>query len=105
MRIAPLALAAAVLFGGPALANAADRGESTTSAPAGAREVYICDASGETLRSWVLEHGGMSFVSAEDVARAVANKETWATPRCITAAELQRFEKSHQAVKVVRISD
>lgn len=104
MRIALIAVAVA-LCGGAALADTAARTESATAAPTAARQVYVCDSSGETRRSWVLEHGGMTFVSAEELARAEANKETWSTPRCITAAELQRFEKSNQTVKVVRISD
>jgi hypothetical protein len=54
--------------------------------------VFVCDRSEESRRSFQREHGQADFVTAEELARAQAAGESWASPRCITAAELQRYE-------------
>ena len=97
---------AAALF---AIAGAASAGQpaSTSSAQSQAREggrvVFVCDRTAESRRSFERDHGApMQFVSAEELARAQAAKETWSTPRCITAAELQRYEAAAQSGRVMR---
>lgn len=101
MRIALLAAAVALSAGGAALADQTARAPTTEAQP---RVVYVCDTSAATRRSWVLEHGSIAFVTAEDLRRAEATKETWTAPRCITAGELNRYRRSEPA-KLVRASN
>ena len=58
-----------------------------------ARQVFLCDTSAETRRSWTREFGGINFVTAEELARAEVANEAWSSPRCMTAAEARRFTK------------
>ncbi len=90
MRLA--ILAAAFCVAGAAYAEPAQTTRTDTAAKQGGRVVMVCDTSAETLRDLRREFGKITFVSATDLARAQAAKETWTKPRCITEAELQRFE-------------
>lgn len=92
MRLAILT-AAAVCLAGAATAEPAQASRGSADiAKQGGRVVLVCDTSAETLRDLRREYGKMTFVTAADLARATAAKETWTKPRCITEAELQRFE-------------
>lgn len=90
MRIVLCAAALALLAGtaaaGEPAVNAAAAGKDA-GAQAATRAVYICDSSAMTKRAFAREHGSAEFVTAKDVARG----ETWATPKCITAAEARRL--------------
>ena len=103
MRLAILA-AAALLSASSAASAETPQAQAASQATAkeGGRVVFVCDTSAETRRSWLREHGELTFVSAEDLARAQAAKETWSTPRCITAAELQRYESAWSTARVQR---
>lgn len=102
MRIGILAAVAALTFSAQAQA-----GQTTTQASPQAREggrvVFVCDRSDETRRSFEREHGVVpTFVSAEDLAKAQAAKETWSAPRCISANELQRYETAFDQARVMK---
>lgn len=82
-----------------ALSLSAFSAQASTAAPAaqsnvkqGGRVVFVCDRTSETRRSFEREHGPMTFVTAEELAKAQAAGESWAAPRCISSAELQRYE-------------
>ena len=92
MRLAILAAAALCAAGAAAAEPAQAPRNDTAAAKQGGRVVLVCDTSAETMRDLRREYGKVTFVSAADLARAQASKETWTKPRCITEAELQRFE-------------
>jgi len=87
-------LAAAALFvGGAAHAEQPARSsDARADGREGARVVFICDRTQEGRRSFEREHGRLTFVSAEELARAQAERQRWSAPRCITSSELQRYE-------------
>ena len=101
MRIAVLA-AAAALCAGAANAEQTTAQASRQSAGQEGRVIYVCDRSEETRRGFAREHGQLTFVSASELARAEAAKETWSSPRCITEVELERYEKAMETARVQR---
>lgn len=103
MRFGLLVLAAAL--GGAFSAQAAPTGaapQASAQPQQGGRVIFVCDRSEEARRSFGREHGQMTFVTAEGLARAQATKESWTTPRCITAAELQRYELNATDPRLLR---
>ena len=67
------------------------------------RQVFVCNRSAETRRSWIREYGSITFVTAEELARAEASNEGWATPRCMTSTQMQKFAKGRpEEVTVAR---
>jgi hypothetical protein len=93
MRLAAIAAAAALCTVGTASAQQAQPArDAAPPAKEGGRVVFVCDTSAEVWRSWIREHGELSFVSANELVRAQAEKKTWTSPRCITEAELERYE-------------
>jgi hypothetical protein len=103
MRLALLAAATLICAAGAASAETAQTTNSTrTTAKEGGRVVFVCDTSAEARRNWLREHGELTFVSADELLNAQTAKETWATPRCITAVELQRYESAWSAARVQR---
>jgi hypothetical protein len=99
-------LFAALSFAGAAVAETPVQGQRTEApmAKEGGRVVFVCDSSAEVWRSWIREHGELTFVSATELARAQAEKKTWTSPRCITAAELERYESLAGAARVLKAS-
>lgn len=99
MRMVLCVAAAAALLAGPALAhepakaaNAAAAGKDAVSearADKEAREVYICDSSALTRRSFAREFGSAEFVTAEAVVRG----EVSGAPRCMTRAEARKLKR------------
>lgn len=99
MRMVLCFAAAAALLAGPALgheptnaASAPAAGKDAVSeARAGkeAREVYICDSSTMTRRSFAREFGSAEFVTAEAVARG----NVAGAPRCMTNAEARKLKR------------
>lgn len=59
-----------------------------------ARQVFVCDRTAETRRSWVREFGAISFVTADELLAAEAANESWSSPRCITNAEMRRLART-----------
>jgi hypothetical protein len=103
MRLAILAAATLFCAAGAASAETSQAQNTTrTNAKEGGRVVFVCDTSAETRRNWLREHGELTFVSADELARAQAAKETWSVPRCITATELQRYESAWTTARVQR---
>ena len=102
MRLAILAAALVCAAGAANAEPSQPQRTDKNAAKQGGRVVFVCDASAETKRSWMREHGEMIFVSADDLARAQAVKETWTKPRCITASELQRYESSAEGARLLR---
>ncbi len=99
MRVMLCIAAVAALGGAPAMANepiaaryAAAQGKAASAvAPAAKtqRQVYICDGSSATRRSFAREFGSAEFVSAE----AAASAERWAAPRCMSRAEARKLKR------------
>ena len=58
-----------------------------------ARQVFVCDRTADTRRAWIREYGSISYVTADQLARAEARNETWSTPRCMSNAEMLRFAR------------
>lgn len=101
MRLGVLAAVAALAF--TTQAHAGQSAPQGQQARDGGRVVFVCERNAESRRSFEREHGApMTFVSADELAKAQANKETWSAPRCITAAELQRFESSAEGARMMR---
>ncbi len=99
MRLGILIVAALVA---PTAHAAPTAGQPQTQAPQGGRVVFVCDPSEAGARTVEREQGRVSFVSAEELARAQAAKETWTAPRCITAAELQRYARNASNPQLLR---
>jgi hypothetical protein len=57
------------------------------------RQVFLCNRSAETRSSWMREYGSITFVTAEELAAAEASNEGWATPRCMTSSQMQKYVK------------
>ncbi len=68
-------------------------GATLTAIAAPARQVVLCNRSAETRRSWVREYGSITFVTADELARAETSNEGWSTPRCMTSSQMQKFTK------------
>jgi hypothetical protein len=101
MRLGVLAAIAALAVS--AQAHAQQSAPQAPQARDGGRVVFVCERTPEASRSFEREHGApMTFMSADQLAKAQANKETWSAPRCITAAELQRFESSADGARMMR---
>jgi hypothetical protein len=103
MRLGTLVFAAALIA--PAVVSAAPtaaQSQSQAQSPQGGRVIFVCDRSDAAWRTIERENGQVSFVTAEELARAQAAKETWSAPRCITAAELQRYETNASAPQLQR---
>jgi hypothetical protein len=58
------------------------------------RQVFMCDRTASTRRAWMREYGEMTFITADQFAKAEAANEGWSIPRCMTRSELRRFAKS-----------
>ncbi len=68
-----------------------------------ARQVFVCNRSAETRRSWIREYGAITFITADELAKAEVTDEGWATPRCMTSAEMRKFAKGRpEEVTVAR---
>lgn len=106
MKLGVVAAATAIALGFVAQAHAqasTQASASSSEARAGGRVVMICDRSAKTRRMFEQEHGAPAiFMSAEQLAKAEAAKESWSAPRCITQAELQRYDQLAAEVRVMR---
>jgi hypothetical protein len=68
-----------------------------------ARQVFMCDRTAATRRAWVRQYGSITFVSADELNRAEASGEGWATPRCMTPSEMRKFSRGRpEEVTVAR---
>ena len=76
----------------PAAAAAKDAAAQVADSSEG-RALYVCDTSAATRRAFSRAHGEVRFVKAEEALRG----EAWASPRCITAAEFQRYKRLQTA--------
>jgi hypothetical protein len=69
-------------------ANTHGRDALTQAGPSkSVREVYICDSSSQTRRSFAREFGSAEFVSAQ----AAAKPQAWNAPRCMTRSEARKL--------------
>ncbi len=81
----------------------ASSGVASVRAERPTRQVFVCNRSSETRRSWIREYGAITFITADELAKAESSNENWSTPRCMTSAEMQRFAKGRpEAVTVAR---
>jgi hypothetical protein len=62
-----------------------------------ARQVFMCDRTSATRRAWMRQFGEMTFVTAEEFAKAEASNETWSTPRCMTEGQMRQVVKAMPA--------
>lgn len=78
--------------------------EQATVAPVGAqRVVMLCDSDVATRAAYRRDFGTRPvFVTADQVLRARATGEVWATPRCMTAREHGRLTQTLNTYAAVR---
>jgi len=97
-------LAAAALFvGGAAYAEQPARSsDARADGREGGRVVFICDRNEVGWRSFEREQGRLTFITAEELARAQAERQRWSAPRCITPAELERYEANASEPQLMR---
>ena len=99
MRMVFCVAAVAALMAAPALAHEPAKAASAPAAGKDAvseaqaaketREIYICDSSAATRRSFAREFGSAEFVTAEAVARG----DVAGAPRCMTKAEAHKLKR------------
>ncbi len=92
MRTTICVLVFAALSAGSAFAAEAPSAAShaTDAAAKSTRTLYICDSTAMTKRAFKRQFGAAEYVKAET---ATAKGQSWASPKCITAAEARRLNR------------
>jgi|GEM_PF-3031928 len=98
-----MAVAAIVMGLTAASAVSAQTTQPTSAQAAGAavhRPLLVCDTSAATRQAFASEHGAAVYMTAEQITAAAAAGERWATPRCVSDAELARYRQMRAARRV-----